>query len=407
MAEIKAWSQVEISKLKPYKNNAKIHDKEQVRMIADSIKEFGFVSPIIIDSDYNLIAGHGRIEAAKTLGMTEVPAVYVEGLTDAQRRAYILADNRLTELGKWDRELVSMELTALKDEGFNFELTGFTIDDFDFDDIEDTYDDFPDSSSPNTEEEKEPRIHRGEVWQLGDHRLMCGDSTSEADVDKLIGDAVIDLLETDPPYGVDYSEIRAVVIAKTKRVTEEKKQLSKEQKINGDNLSKEQLKSLLTNAFHNASKHMKPGAAFYVWLCDKTRNEFETSIVSEIGEIREVLIWIKCQAMIGRQDYQHKHEPCLYGWKKGGSHYFIDLRNQTTVQEYDELQALTMEELLKRYRELLDDFTTVQHENRPAKSDLHPTMKPLSLIKRHIRNSSREGENVLDLFGGSGTTLIA
>lgn len=183
MAKIDRVQEVSVDLLKPYENNAKVHSEEQVQKIADSIKEFGFISPCLIDKENRIIAGHGRVMAAKIHGLKKVPCVYVEGLTDAQRRAYILADNRLTELGEWNHELVSDELVRLKEEGFDIDLTGFDIDDIIFDEIEDILPE-PD---PEELEKREPRVHRGEVWVLGDHRLMCGDSTSPQDVKILAG----------------------------------------------------------------------------------------------------------------------------------------------------------------------------------------------------------------------------
>jgi len=182
MAKIDKVQEVSVEKLRPYEKNAKIHDEDQVRKIADSIQEFGFLNPCLIDKEFRIIAGHGRVMAAKKLGMKKIPCVFVEGLTDAQRRAYILADNRLTELGEWDRELISEELESLKDEGFDIDLTGFDIDDIIFEETEET---LPEPE-PETEP-REPRVHRGEVWRLGRHRLMCGDSTNLEDVKRLTG----------------------------------------------------------------------------------------------------------------------------------------------------------------------------------------------------------------------------
>ena len=383
MAKIGKVQEVAIADLHPYEKNAKLHSEAQVEKIAASIQEFGFISPCLIDTDGNIIAGHGRVMAAQRLGMTTVPCVYVEGLTEEQRRAYILADNKLTELGEWNMDLVSQELHDLKDDGFDINLTGFGIDDIIFTDMEDTY-----SVGEETEEEKEQiDVCAGDKWLLGRHTLLCGDSTNPEDIDRLVGDAVIDLLETDPLYNVNVESANG-------------------ETIENDNLPDAEFFSFLATVFSNAAYHLKEGGAFYVWHADTNGLMFRQALEDAGLHIRQNLIWVKSHFTIGRQDYQWRHEPCLYGWKEGAAHYFIDLRSQDTVQEY-ELNSMSREQLVEIISQLMDAISTVQHEKLPAVDDLHPTMKPLSLIKKHVRNSSREGENVLDLFGGSGTTLIA
>lgn len=384
MAKIDGVQEVSLELLKPYENNAKIHSETQVKQIADSISEFGFLNPCLIDKDFNIIAGHGRVMAAKKLGMETVPCIFVEGLTEAQRRAYILADNRLTELGEWDDSLVSAELSKLKEDGFDIQLTGFDIDDIIFADDEDIQ--FEDDQENVVSEE--PRIKQGEIWILGKHRLMCGDSTNYDDVARLCDGDVADLLETDPPYNVDVHN-------------------AKGDTIENDNLESEDFYNFLFSVFNIASSFLKDGGAYYVWHADSNGGQFRNALEENGLKVRQNLIWVKSHFNIGRQDYQWKHEPCLYGWKDGAAHYFIDMRSLSTVAEYNQVENLTKEELVKLLRTYQDDITTVQHEDKPVVDDLHPTMKPLSLIKKHIRNSSREGEIVLDLFGGSGTTLIA
>ena len=384
MAKIDGVQEVSLELLKPYENNAKIHSETQVKQIADSISEFGFLNPCLIDKDFNIIAGHGRVMAAKKLGMETVPCIFVEGLTEAQRRAYILADNRLTELGEWDDSLVSAELSKLKEDGFDIQLTGFDIDDIIFADDEDIQ--FEDDQENVVLEE--PRIKQGEIWILGKHRLMCGDSTNYDDVARLCDGDVADLLETDPPYNVDVHN-------------------AKGDTIENDNLESEDFYNFLFSVFNIATCFLKDGGAYYVWHADSNGGQFRNALEENGLKVRQNLIWVKSHFNIGRQDYQWKHEPCLYGWKDGAAHYFIDMRSLSTVAEYNQVENLTKEELVKLLKTYQDDITTVQHEDKPVVDDLHPTMKPLSLIKKHIRNSSREGEIVLDLFGGSGTTLIA
>lgn len=383
MAKTTEMVEVAIERLVPYERNAKQHPTDQIELLKRSIEEFGFLSPCLIDADNNIIAGHGRVEAAKALGMETVPCVYIEGLTDEQRRAYILADNRLTEMGGWDMETVSTELTQLSTEGFDINLTGFTIDNIIIEEVEDI-----DEEEPREEvAEEDLEIQQGTIWRLGDHRLMCGDSADADNVAQLMGGNYADLLETDPPYNVDVEGAAG--------------------KIENDDMPRQQFYNFLVSAFKNANAVMKPGAAFYIWHADLNGLDFRLAAEEAGLTIKQNLIWVKNQFTIGRQDYQWQHEPCLYGWKEGASHYFIDMRTLTTIQEYDKLESMTKEELIERIQEMTNNISTVEHEHKPTVSELHPTMKPLSLIKKHVRNSSQEGEIVLDLFGGSGTTLIA
>ena len=384
MAKIDRVQEISIDLLRPYERNAKIHGDDQVEQIAESIKEFGFISPCLIDKDYNIIAGHGRVMAAKRLNMEAVPCLFIEGLTEEQRRAYILADNRLTELGEWDDKLLNEELKYLTDSGFEIDTTGFNIDDIQFNDEEDV-----DIMEDLTETTEEPlRVSRGEIWQLGNHRLMCGDSTNPDDVAMLVDREMMDMVETDPPYNVNVSN-------------------SNGDTIENDNLADNEFYTFLLSAFKNVEAFLKQGGVFYIWHADSNGGMFRNALEENGLRVRQNLIWVKSHFTIGRQDYQWRHEPCLYGWKDGAGHYFIDLRSLSTTQEYDTLEKMSKEELLEAYKELLENCSTIEHEQVPQVNDLHPTMKPLSLIKKHIRNSSREKERVLDLFGGSGTTLIA
>lgn len=397
MAKIDGVQEVRLADLVPYERNAKQHSAEQVQKIADSIQEFGFLSPILIDRAGNIIAGHGRVLAARQLGMEQVPAVYVEGLTEAQRRAYILADNRLTELGGWDASLVSSELDDLKASGFDIDLTGFSIDDIIIDE----------SAAPEfTEEElddlkaraKDPIIKPGEVWELGAHRLMCGDSTKAEDVAKLMGGEQADLLLTDPPYNV------ALGVGDTPEVAKKHHRRTDGLKIENDAMSTEDFRLFLLSAFGNAKEHMKPGATYYCWYASTSQKTTQEALEQCGLPPHQILIWIKNALVLGRQDYQWRHEPCFYGWKEGGPHYFIDVRSFTTVE--DDIDRITREKAIERLKQL-SQFSTAIYEDKPAKSELHPTMKPVELFKKQIRNSSRPGDLVLDLFAGSGTSIIA
>lgn len=393
MAKTAKMAEVAVNKLRPYANNAKIHSEQQVEKIAASISEFGFLSPCLIDKEFNLIAGHGRIEAAKRLGMEKVPCVYVEGLTEAQRRAYILADNRLGELAEWDMDLVSQELEALKESGFDIDLTGFDIDNIIFEDDQTAW---AEEQAPAIPEE--PMTCLGDLWRLGDHRLLVGDSTKAEDVKKLMGEVAADMLITDPPYNV------ALGIGDTPEIAKKRKRRTDGLKIENDAMEADEFEDFLTAAFKNATDHMKPGAAYYCWYASTSQKSFQTALERCELPPHQIIIWVKQSLVLGRQDYQWRHEPCFYGWKEGAAHYFIDARTLTTVA--DDIDRLDREQLLERIKEL-SSFTTAVYENKPQRSDLHPTMKPLGLFKKQIRNSSREGETVLDLFGGSGTALIA
>lgn len=384
MAKAAKLHEIAIDKLVPYERNAKTHSPEQVAKIAASIREFGFVSPVLIDEQNRIIAGHGRVLAAKELGLKKIPAVYVEGLSEAQRRAYILADNRLTELGGWDMDIVKAELQELRDEDFDVDLTGFELEAIEVTDdmgaeIVETEEEIP--------EQVEARAKRGDVWKLGDHRLMCGDSTKASDVKKLMGGGKADLLLTDPPYNVDYT-------GGTKDAL----------KIENDAQEREQFLDFLTAAFQAGADAMKEGAAYYCWHASRTVAEFQEALNKAYLMPRQILVWVKSSLVLGRQDYQWRHEPCFYGWKEGAAHYFIDARTLTTVM--DPTDDMTREQLLQVVKELTAITSTI-YEDKPTASELHPTMKPIGLFKKLIRNSSREGDIVLDLFCGSGTTILA
>lgn len=351
MAELKQISRVAIDKLIPYVNNAKVHSDMQVTKIAASIREFGFVNPVLIDKDFNIIAGHGRVMAANKLDMKEVPCLFVEGLSEAQRKAYILADNRLGELADWDMELVTSELEMLQELDFDIDLTGFELPEPETEIEEDEIPEPP----------EDPVTKTGDIWKLGDHRVMCGDATSIDDVEKLLGEVQADLYLTDPPYNVDY-------VGKTKDAL----------KIQNDKMSNENFRQFLTDSFTAAKSIMKSGAAFYIWHADSEGYNFRGACFDIGWQVRECLIWVKNTMVMGRQDYQWQHEPCLYGWNEGTHSWYSD-RKQTTVLNFD----------------------------KPVRNGEHPTMKPVPLFDYLIKNSTKSGDIVFDSFGGSGTTIIA
>ena len=350
MAEIGNVTRVAIDKLIPYVNNAKEHSDSQVTKIAASIREFGFLNPVLIDKDFNIIAGHGRVLAAKKLELKEVPCVDIDGLSEAQRKAYILADNRLGELAEWDMELVTSELELLKDLDFDIDLTGFDLDLNQEDAVEDDFDTTP---------PEKPKSKLGDIYQLGNHRVMCGDSTSIEDVEKLMGGQQADLYLTDPRYNVDYEGGSGL-------------------KIMNDKMDNDSFRQFLVDAFSAAKNVMKAGASFYIWHADSEGYNFRGACFDIGWTVRECLIWAKNSMVLGRQDYQWQHEPCLYGWN-GGSHCWYSDRKQTTLLKFD----------------------------KPTRNGEHPTMKPVPLFDYLIKNSSKEGDIVLDSFGGSGTTIMA
>ena len=344
---------VPVAEITPDTRNARKHSDEQIKELRRSLREFGFVNPLLIDKEKKVIVGHGRLMAAIAEGMTAVPCVFVEHLTEAQRRAYMLADNRLAEHATWDSVLLSEELKFLDDLGFDVTVTGF---------------DLPETEQEAADDGYEPELPKvakskvGQVYRLGRHRLMCGDSTNPEHVALLMDGALADMLLTDPPYNVDYK-------GKTKD----------ELTIENDSQSDESFHSFLVKAFANAQEHMKPGAVFYVWHADSNGYIFRSAVQEAGLTVRQCLIWVKNSMVMGRQDYQWKHEPCLYGWKDGAGHLWASDRKQTTILEFD----------------------------RPSRSKEHPTMKPIPLFDYQMQNNTKGGDIVLDLFGGSGTSIMA
>ena len=340
-----------IDEIRPYENNPRVNDGA-VGAVAESIREFGFQQPIVVDRDGVIIAGHTRYKAAQKLGLTEVPVVVAGNLTDEQVRAYRLADNKTGELAEWDFSALEEELAGIGE--LDMSLFGFEPKEMKE----------PEEITEDDYEEEPPEVPKarvGDIYQLGRHRLMCGDSTDVQAVQKLC-QGQVDILLTDPPYGVDYT-------GKTKDAL----------KIQNDAKTDEALRDMLADAFSAANVVMKPGAVFYIWHADSKSLVFRLACQMAGWEVRQVLIWAKNTMVMGRQDYQWKHEPCLYGWKEGAGHLWASDRKQTTLLEFD----------------------------RPTKNKEHPTMKPVKLFDYQIQNNTKGGDIVLDLFGGSGTTIIA
>ena len=351
-----------VKTLIPYINNSRKHSDEQVAQIAASIKEFGWTNPILVDGDNGLIAGHGRLLAARKLGMDEVPVIELAHLSETQKKALIIADNKLALNSDWDNELLTIELQELLGEEYDLELLGFDKDELDalLNVVEGTDGLTDEDAVPDVPEE--PKTKPGDIYILGNHRLMCGDSTSIDAVEKLIDGQLVDILVTYPPYNVAYE-------GKTKDALT----------IKNDSMGDEQFRQFLRDAFVAADTAMKPGAVFYIWHADSEGYNFRGACHDAGWKVRQCLIWAKDSMVMGRQDYHWKHEPCLYGWKDGAAHLWAADRKQTTIIEC----------------------------KRPKRNDIHPTMKPVELMEYQILNNTKGADIVLDLFGGSGSTMIA
>ena len=363
-----------IGEIHPYENNPRFND-QAVDAVAKSIKEFGFKVPIVIDKNNVIVTGHTRYKASIKLGLKKVPCIKADDLSDKQVKAFRLADNKVSELAEWDFDLLNEELKVLGD--FDMGEYGFEI-------IEEEPEAFNDDFDVDETVPDVPKSTHGDIYRLGRHYLMCGDSTT-GDVEKLVKNEAMDMVLTDPPYNVDYSEDR---------------------KIENDNMARDQFIEFLTKAFKNIYDSLRPGGAFYVWYASRTGVEFETALNNAGLEVRQQLIWNKNSLVLGRQDYQWKHEPCLYGWKEG-THTFVNERDLTTVIDDEDFTKMDKKHLVKLLESIYSLKSTIIDCERPTKSALHPTMKPVKLMGYLIKNSSKQGDKVLDLFGGSGSTLIA
>ena len=351
---------VPIDRLVPYINNARTHSPEQINKLRSSLREFGFINPVIIDRDYGVIAGHGRILAAKEEGITEVPCVFADYLTEAQKKAYIIADNRMAMDAGWDEELLRVEIEALQAEAFDVSLTGF-----DPNEIDDLFKEnlkvgLHDDDFDIEAELKKPTFTKaGDVWTLGRHRLVCGDSTKKETYDILMDGKKANLVLTDSPYNVNYEGTAG--------------------KIKNDHMANDAFYQFLLDAFTNMEAVMADDASIYVFHADTEGLNFRRAFADAGFYLSGCCIWKKNSLVLGRSPYQWIHEPVLFGWKKSGKHAWYAGRKETTVWEYD----------------------------KPKKNADHPTMKPIALLAYPIMNSSMSNAVVLDPFGGSGSTLIA
>jgi DNA modification methylase len=338
-----------IEDLIPYANNSRTHSNEQVTQIASSIKEFGWTNPVLLDGENGIIAGHGRVMAAKKLGYEEVPTIELAGLSEHQKKAYIIADNKLSLNAGWDEAILKLEIGELQDAGYDLSLTGFNdkeLKQFTVEINEGLTDEDQVPEAP-----VEPKTKLGDIYILGNHRLMCGDSTSIDAVEKLMNGQKADMVFTDPPYGVDYKGI--------------------------NNDSRDGLEDLLRGVFANYIATSKSGASIYCFHSDRCADVFH-KVFREFFHFSSMIIWAKNSLTLSQTDYQSQHEPCLYGWMNNGSHSWYSDRKQTSVWKFDKERV-----------------------------EGHTTPKPVALVERAINNSSKGEDLVIDLFGGSGSTLIA
>ena len=339
-----------IEEIKIYENNPRNNDSA-VDYVAQSIKDFGFKIPIILDKNNVIVAGHTRYKAAKKLNFTEIPCIIADDLTDEEIKAFRLVDNKSAEIATWDLELLNIELENITD--IDMTLYDFNLADILDNVIEDDYE---------VKLPEEPKTKLGYIYRLGNHYLMCGDSTNQSDVDKLMNNNLADLIVTDPPYNVNYE-------GKTEDSL----------KIVNDNMEDSKFYEFLKMSFDNLYSYTKDGGAIYIFHADTEGLNFRKAFINSGYKLAECLIWVKNTFVMGRQDYQWQHEPILYGWKTGSGHYFVDDRSLSTILKFD----------------------------KPNRNAEHPTMKPVELIAYLIKNSSKRDEIILDLFGGSGSTLIA
>jgi len=360
MQSTERFEKVSIDRLVPYARNARTHSKEQILQLRSSLREFGFVNPVIVDKDLNIIAGHGRVLAAKAEELAEVPCVFVEHLTEAQKRAYVLADNRLALNAGWDEELLALEFGELKDLGFDLELTGFDAKEIeklfaaDGNEVQD------DGFDLTAALEQAAFVLPGDVWTLGRHRLICGDATDAATVRKLMDGRKANLVLTDPPYNVGFESASGL-------------------KIKNDSMKADQFYTFLLSAFRNLADNLEGGGSAYIFHADTEGENFRRAFREAGFHLSGTCIWAKDSFVMGRSPYQWQHEPILYGWLKTGTHKWYAGRSEATIWNFP----------------------------KPKRNSDHPTSKPLDLLAYPIRNSSQANGILLDTFGGSGSTLIA
>lgn len=387
-----------VTRLRPYKRQLRKNDKNVERMIR-CIEEYGFRIPILALADGEVVDGDLRLKAALEMGLESVPVILAEGMTDSQVRAFRILANSSVAWSKWDEDALAQELRDLWAVDFDLELTGLPLSEIE--DLLETIDG-SDEGDLDALPEAGPCVSQpGDLWQLGQHRLLCGDATSHVDMARLMEGAEADLVWTDPPYNVNYE--------------------GKAGKIKNDHMSDSDFRLFLRDAFASMFAVLKKGGAAYVAHADSEGINFRTAYVEAGFKLTTCLIWRKDHFVLGRSDYQNQHEPILYGWKPGAAHAWFGGRKRKSLQELaglghvdvapDGSVSLFFEDRALRITGqdiVVEDLpTSLAFEEKPRSSDLHPTMKPVALVERFLKNSSRKGELVLDPFGGSGTTLIA
>lgn len=399
--------QIKIENLKPYQRNSRTHSADQIAKVANSIREFGFTNPILIQGDGTVVAGHGRLEAAKQLGLEQVPCIRLDHLTPAQARAYVIADNALAEQAGWDKEILQLELAELQTIGFDLDLIGL-------ENLDKYLAHLPSNEGLTNPDDvppapKEPTTRPGDLWALGNHRLLCGDSTSKDALCLLLGGGYADMVFTDPPYNVDYQ-------GGTKDAL----------KIQNDKMSSSKFFAFLLDTFTAAAAVCKPGAPIYVCHSDSEGINFRKSLIDSGWLLKTCLIWVKNHFCIGRMDYHMRHEPILYGWRAGGPHKWYGGRKQDSIidemtgikiapgEDHSEISfsdgvrtAVFRVPSFELINATDDSISTIWKVDKPLKNPDHPTTKPVIIPQRAIQNSSANGDKVLDLFLGSGSTLIA
>lgn len=392
--------QLPVSEVHPYPNNPRIND-DAVVPVAKSISEFGFRSPIIVDKNHVVICGHTRLKAAQKLGLETVPVHVASDLSDEQTKALRLVDNRTGELSRWDLELLGLEVEDLRQSEFSINEFGFS--ELELSQIlgeEDPVKQGKTDPDSMPETDDNPVSRRGEVYILGRHRVMCGDSTDKTNLIKLMGGRLADLWLTDPPYNVAYEG-------------------SNGKTIKNDNMSESEFDAFLLRAFNTVYHALRPGASFYVFHSNNAANSFLNSMTAAGMMMRQNLVWVKNQLVLGRQDYQWMHEPIIYGWKDGAAHRWFGDRKQTTVFDIENNPFVKRDDgrwqikVGKRLYSVAGDAvleevpSTVIECPKPLRNAEHPTMKPVELLVRLLKHSSLRDEVILDTFGGSGSTLIA
>ena len=405
---------LECAALAPYARNSRTHSKEQIAQIARSIQEFGFTNPVLIDGQGGIVAGHGRVLAAQSIGVGSVPCLRVDWLTEAQKKAYVIADNQLALQAGWDNDILSAEIKELQQDGFALDLLGFSNEDLDSmlgiaDEVSGK--DPEDCPPPVTD----PVSVLGDVWNLGMHRLICGDCTTPTAMAALMDSEMADVCWTDPPYNVAYGDKAEFLNngdnGRTQRNTS---------RILNDDMDDASFAQFLGDFYRAAFTVMKPGAAIYVAHAETERSNFTREMLNNGFKLSGVVIWRKNTLVLGRSDYQWIHEPILYGWKIGGAHRWFGGRKKTTIEHMGDGSPFVKRAdgkwelhlgggifVVEGKAEIEELLTSVIVEDKPRRNDVHPTMKPVALIERMLRNSAQSGDIVLDCFGGSGSTLMA